>query len=189
MHINLNNIVLMKYGAHAGESSDDIIQRKQLELEDTGKVYWGYGGNLCHPLNQIQPFLEENREKDCKTYLVLVKTKTESQVNSGSFYLQDRSIFYSHDKLQWYNIPSGNNVTGSKYALICNSFEHVDISLDLSQYRIPLGAAKDCRISDYLGWRKNKACGRYSEKDLDIAIPKIVKISVVAEIENAVFIR
>lgn len=35
-----NNIVYMKYGIHASESVDDIIQRKQKEFSDGGMSFW-----------------------------------------------------------------------------------------------------------------------------------------------------
>lgn len=184
---SIDNIVLMKYGAHAGESSDNIIERKQRELKETGQVFWGYGGTLCHPINQIHPFLNENRENNQKTYLVLVKTKKEME--NGNNKIQDRLNLYSENKVDWYPIPIGINVTGSKYAIICKSFDICSLDIDLSLYRIPFGSSQGCRLSNYLGWRKNRACGRYNEKDLDIAVSKIVNVSIIAEIVNGVFVQ
>ena len=186
----IDNIVLMKYGVHAGESSESIIQRKIMELEETGKVFWGYGGNLCHPINQVQPFLEENRRKGQRTFLTLVKTKTEIKVeNQTNDNEQNRALFYSDNKVDWLSIPKKNIVTGSRFAIICKTFDKCSIDLDLSMYRIPFGNAENCRLSDFLRWRKNKACGRYSDVDMDISIPKIVNVSIIAEIENAVFVQ
>lgn len=183
----IDNIVLMKYGAHAGETSDSIIERKNTEMKKSGKVFWGYGGTLCHPLNQIQPFLEENRRKNQKTFLVLAKTKTKTK--NEILPNVNRARFYSENKVDWEPIPSDNIVTGSRYAVICRSFEKCNINIDLSLYRIPFGNAKGCRLSDYLGWRRNKACGRYSEEEIDISIPLVINISIIAEIENAVFVQ
>ena len=49
----------MKVGLHAQESIEDIVKRKQREFEDTGSIFWGYGGSTCHPLTMVQPFAKE----------------------------------------------------------------------------------------------------------------------------------
>lgn len=185
----LNNIVLMAYGTHAGEGPDCIISRKKNELIKTGRVFWGYNGTLCHPINQIQPFLQENIENDQQTYLALVQTQTYLEQHNVVNVINNRAILYSEDRIDWLPIPSGNNVIGSKYAVICSSFEKCNIAVDLSQYRMMYGTYAGKRASDFWGWRKNKACCRYSDVDIDIATPKIVTISVLAKIEKAVFIQ
>jgi len=49
-------ILFMKVGTHANESLEDIVQRKNREIEDAGYALWGYGGNTCHPRTMVQPF-------------------------------------------------------------------------------------------------------------------------------------
>jgi hypothetical protein len=48
--------IFMKIGSHAGETLEQILERKQREIERTGRSFWGYGGASCHPLTQLQPF-------------------------------------------------------------------------------------------------------------------------------------
>ena len=72
----LEKVIIMKYGVHAGESISNIIERKLNELKSTGKFYWGYGGSLCHPISQVQPFLKEASENNDSVYLLLTPTKS-----------------------------------------------------------------------------------------------------------------
>ena len=65
------NIIVMKYGVHASEDVESIVVRKMQEVQVAKKMFWGYGGVLCHPLKQVQPFLRENCSKGEKTYLLL----------------------------------------------------------------------------------------------------------------------
>ena len=48
--------IFMRVGSHAGESFDEILERKQRELADAGRIFWGYGGPTLHPITQVQPF-------------------------------------------------------------------------------------------------------------------------------------
>ena len=50
------SFIFMKVGNHAGENFDAILARKNREREQAGCIFWGYGGTVCHPLMQVQPF-------------------------------------------------------------------------------------------------------------------------------------
>ncbi len=52
-------LIFMKVGLHAQESIEEIIARKQKEYDDTGSIFWGYGGGTCHPLTMVQPLAKE----------------------------------------------------------------------------------------------------------------------------------
>lgn len=186
---DLKNIVLMKFGTHGNESSKSILSRKHEELLDSGFVFWGYNGVLCHPLNQINPFVAANQEKGEKTFLVLCKTIQEKKSSDCIDSIEmHRAQLFSLDKKIWEPIPKGVNVTNSKYAVICSSFEDCDFDIDISQYILPFANPKNCRMSNYLGWRKNKACGLYSPSELEIIPAKLSHISVIAEIKYAAFL-
>lgn len=178
------NIIIMKYGVHASESIESIVKRKLEEIQVCQKMYWGYGGVLCHPLNQVQPFLKENCSKGEKTYLLL--TKTPSKLNNAPSIATE----YSIDKVQWQLIPDGIKVLGSKYAIVCKSIEQCDFLIDLANYIIPIGNSKGRILSNYICGRVDKACGRYNN-DLTNKNSKLVSISLCAEIDYpySVFLR
>ncbi len=88
--MQFKNIILMKYGIHASEDVDEIIKRKQQEIKDNHCCFWGYGGTLLHPLNQVQPFC-----KNKKVYLLLVRTK------SNLYNENRRADYYSIDNYNY----------------------------------------------------------------------------------------
>lgn len=180
--MELKNIIFMKYGVHAKDTPQIILNNKINEVSSCGQTFWGYGGNLCHPLTQVQPFIHANQKRGEKTYLLLSKINS---VWNGS---SARSIFYSYDNKKWIPIPEENIVTGARYALICNSFDLCEFDIDLSLYYVPLGNAKGRLLSDYIYGRVSKACGTFRfKKDFDAT--KEYHISAIAEIESAVFVQ
>ena len=50
-----DTIVFMKVGRHAGETFEEILERKQREYERAGRIFWGYGGGTMHPTQKVQP--------------------------------------------------------------------------------------------------------------------------------------
>ena len=165
----------MKYGVHASESIESIIKRKMEEIEKCQKMFWGYGGVLCHPLNQVQPFLKENLLREEKTYLLL--SQTPSELNN----VPQSAKMYSCDKINWQPIPDGIKVISSKFAIVCSNIERCDFNIDLSDYIVPIGNSKGRQLSKYIQGHVDKACGRYSNNTSGIE-PKIVHITLCAEI-------
>ena len=51
-----SRLVVIKVGVHMGEPGEAIIDRKLAEEQAAGVAYWGYGGSVCHPITQVQPF-------------------------------------------------------------------------------------------------------------------------------------
>lgn len=165
---NLENIIIMKCGTHASEKIEQIYSRKKQEEINIGYFYWGYGGTLCHPLNQVQPFCE-NKEK---VYLLL--TPTISELNNEP----NRSEKYSLDKIEWKNIDSAINVLGSKYAIVASKLQKCDFEIDLSDYEIAIGNSKGKKLGDYFKGRIDKACAiKTFKKDNKIQKVKIVMIA------------
>lgn len=174
------NIIVMKYGVHASEDVESIVVRKMQEVQVAKKMFWGYGGVLCHPLKQVQPFLRENCSKGEKTYLLLSETLSRFD-NTPS-----EAGFYSFNKIEWDSVPKGIKILGSKYAIICKNIIVCDFFIDLANYVIPIGNSKGKILSDYMRGRVDKACGRYVE---NLNQSKPMKISLYGEIENAVFVK
>jgi hypothetical protein len=142
----------MKVGNHAGEGFDAILARKRKEREVAGQTFWGYGGSACHPLNQVQPFARHYVKTQGKIYLLM--EPMDSRANPAL----DPAKIYSANSRDWHPIPTGVNVTGSKYALVLADIIPVDIELALNQFTVGWGPSKGKAASDYLGARIDKGC-------------------------------
>lgn len=180
--MDLKNIVFMKYGTHANESPDMILKNKINEISLCGHTFWGYGGNVCHPINQLQPFINKNTKIREKTYLIL------SRIDSYWSGNTTRAGFYSFNNMDWIPFSDENIVTGSKYAIMCNTFELCSFKIDLSLYRVPIGKSAGRLLSSYISGHNTKGCGVFCFSE-NVESPKIFHISAIAEIESAVFIR
>ena len=166
--MNLENIILMKYGYHAKEDENTIIKRKQQEIMEKGYCFWGYGGTLLNPLKQVQPF-----SKNKKIYVLFVHTKSTYQ-NDGKL-----SLYYSINQKEYEPIPKKINVYGSKYALVFKDLKKVDFSINLNDYEIAIGPSKGKKLSQYFQGRVDKACAKFKEKT---DIEKNICIDYIAEL-------
>lgn len=142
------NIVYMKYGYHAKEHEQDIVKRKKLEFQKSGKMFWGYGGVVCHPIKQVQPFAKKFND------VFLAMSLTSSKPTMEGYLAKE----YSIDGKIWKKIPNGIKVTGSKYALVCSSLVTVKRNIDLSQYNVAIGPSKNKLASEYIKFRIDKGC-------------------------------
>lgn len=183
----LENIIFMKYGVHASENVESIIERKSKECDGEKKIFWwGYGGSTCHPLTQVQPFVSECQRNGQKVYLVL--SYTPSSNNNPAI----RANEFSKDNKNWECIPNGINVYGSAHALVCTNFRKVDFTLDLSKYEVAVGGHKGEALSSYIGCRTDKGCAHMIHEAKDNTVePEYAQIDYIAEIIDpyAVFLR
>lgn len=168
--INLDNIIIMKCGTHASEKIEDIFKRKKLEELNNGYSCWGYGGTLCHPLKQVQPF--------CNTYqkVYLLLTPTNSELNNQP----KRAERFSIDKEIWKSLNSKINIYGSKYALVIKNLQKCDFEIDLKDYVVAIGNSKGKSLVDYLNGRIDKACAIKNKNNAQIS--KKIKIVMIAEV-------
>lgn len=180
--MKFKNIVIMKYGVHAQEDVYNIIQRKKEEYKKCGKIFWGYNGVLCNPKTQIQPFLNENRNREEETFLLLVRTFSD---NNGEGYCGKE---FSYDRDLWMTLPEGIKVVGSKYAVVCDDLVECDIQINLNDYAIAVGNSRQKPLNDYLKGRVDKACASLKTKD-DKNIENNVCVSFYSRVLDAVFIR
>jgi len=144
--------IFMKVGNHAGESFETILKRKRKEYDKTGKIFWGYGGTACHPVNQVRPFATLQTKKKDGIYLFM------SFVSSSSDQGTLRAREYSVDGIDWQKIPNGIIVTGSKYALVLDEITETDLEIDMNQFIVGYGPSRDKKAVDYLKGRTDKAC-------------------------------
>ena len=145
-------LIIMKYGVHAGESVNSIISRKKEELARNGQFFWGYGGTVCHPINQVHKLAAVAQQANANVHLALVPTR------SSLHNFPSKSHELSIDKLTWTEIPEDICIVGSKYALVCDTIARCDFQLDLSKYEVATGVSSGRRLDTYLRGRVDKAC-------------------------------
>jgi len=147
-----SGLLFMKVGRHAGEAFGDILQRKRLEYQRTGMIFWGYGGNTCHPIRHVQPFARLRFEEGQGVYLVM------EEIDSRHAPTSLVASHYSEDGLKWQPMPAGVEVRGSRYALILGELQDGALDIDLSNYEVAAGPSLGKRAVDYISGRVDKAC-------------------------------
>lgn len=171
-------LVFMKVGDHAGESFEQILERKRREIVDTGRSFWGYGGNACHPLTQVQPFVKSTLKmsKSGMVYLLM------QYINSTAPVTLPASE-YSVDGLKWDRIPDGIRVTGSRYALVLDEIQPGELILPLDEYSVAVGKSKGIPAPKYLQGRVDKGC--FERTSHESATPAdTAKISYIARLAD-----
>lgn len=177
-------VLYMKVGTHAQESLEDIIRRKQQEIDEAGVSMWGYGGNTCHPTSMVQPFARTRSASGQPIVLAM------QPMNSKHFADPVRAEEFSEDGQIWQQIPEAINVLGSRFALCIKTLEAVDERLNLSDTRVALGNSQGKIGVNYVRGRVDKAClevvgGPPADED------RSVKIGLIAALVEpyAVFLR
>lgn len=169
------SIVIMKIGRHAGEELTDIIARKRAEESVAGHFYWGYGGTLCHPRTQVQPFARSMREHGGAPMAVFIASASRSAIATH------HASEYSADQRNWQSLPAGITVTGSAFALVCRGLRQVNTQLDLSRYDVAIGPHQGQDLGEYLRSRTDKACATLVRDAALIGGP-MVRVLYVAEL-------
>lgn len=143
--------IVMKVGVHAGESWEAIVDRKRAEEAAAGATFWGYGGTVCHPLTQVQPFARSAAEP---VSVLMIRT-------SSDFLGEPRpASAISVDGIVWEPVPHGVRITGSRYALALRGLRWCDDELDLGPYEVAVGSMAGTPLREYLRSRVDKACAR-----------------------------
>ncbi len=175
--------IFMKVGYHSLEDLSSIVIRKREEEDRCGFFFWGYGGTVCHPLKQVQPFAEEYASEGL--WLLMIATPSRFEGNPT------RAEEFSVDNVTWKPLPSCALVTGSKYALVCQHLEKVNLQIDLGWYSIGIGPSKGKPLLNYLRNRVDKACGVLNPKEVVNTSGKMVNIAFRAKLVEplAVFLR
>ncbi|MCI0685365.1 MAG: hypothetical protein L0Y71_24970 [Gemmataceae bacterium] len=180
--------LFMKVGNHAGETWEQILARKKREFEDTGMIFWGYGGNACHPISQVQPFARitlKEQESIC-----LVMEPIDSRADPAVLPATE----YSRDGVVWEPLPKGIKVTGSRYAFVLDEIKPGDLEISLNKYEVGIGRSLGKGADSYLTGHTDKACLVESSKPHETASssPKLVrKLGYVAKLKEpfAVLLR
>jgi hypothetical protein len=180
---SLKFIIFMKAGYHTDETLDEIIRRKMLEEKACGVVFWGYNGVLCHPLNQVVPFVKKALRYKVRPKLLLTVTSSKFQ--------RERHIAaeYSVDGTNWLPFPKQALLTGCKYSIVCKNLRPVNFNLDLNKYRVAIGKSAGRTLGDYIKFHTDKACAVLDSTLRDES--KLFKIAFEADVVRpyAVFTR
>ena len=144
--------IYMKVGNHAGENFDAILERKNRELNEAGRIFWGYGGSACHPLMQVQPFVRFYAKEQGRIYLFMepMDSKANPDLEPAKEYSADGAI--------WQPLPNGISVLGSRYALVLGQIQPADLEVQLEQYVVGVGHSRGKKAADYLQGRIDKGC-------------------------------
>lgn len=172
-------LIFMKVGLHAQESIEDIVNRKQREFEETGSIFWGYGGNTCHPLTMVQPFAKEVEGSGNQVLIVMQK------MNSRHAAPPEIAKQYSDDGVNWQPIPKGIEVRGSRHALVLDELRMEEFDLDLGELQVGVGPSRGRKGNQYLVSRVDKGCFHYTPQQSLVAQDKqsIVPIGLVARVK------
>lgn len=145
-------LIFMKVGLHAQESIEDIIERKQREYDQAGSIFWGYGGNTCHPLTMVQPFAKNVAESGNQVLIVMQK------MNSKHAAPPEIAKQYSDDGVNWQPIPRGIEVRGSRFAMVLDELRLEEFDLNLSELEVGVGPSRGRKGHQYLVSRVDKGC-------------------------------
>lgn len=146
------SFVFMRVGNHAGENFASILERKRREFEDSGKIFWGYGGTTLHPIRHVQPFAKLRVQEGGSISLVMeyIDSKADPDILPAKE--------FSVDGVQWEQIPDGICVTGSRYALVLDEIKPGELDLDLAKFQVGIGPSRGRNASSYVKGRVDKGC-------------------------------
>ena len=148
-------VIVMKVGVHLSEPWEAIVGRKLEEERAAGIAYWGYGGSVCHPFTQVQPFAEQGSP------ITVLMIRTVSDFLGSS----TPAVAASRDGTSWEPIPRGV-MTSGRYALILRSLRETTEELDLGAYEVAIGPKIGTPLASYLRRRVDKACARLTPTPL-----------------------
>lgn len=155
-----SHFVFMKVGTHAQEPLEEILKRKRQEIAEEGFALWGYGGNTCHPLRMIQPFVRDYVELGETLYLVM------QPMNSQHFAVTERAAEYSADGITWAPAPRGINVIGSRFAMAIDDLRDEVFDLQLADTRVAYGMSAGKRGDRYIKGHVDKGCLEVVDPDV-----------------------
>ncbi len=155
--------LFMKVGNHAGETWEQILERKRREFDRTGKIFWGYGGNTCHPINVVQPFSRLVVKEHGG--IMLIMEPIDSRADPDIVPAKE----FSPDGANWEPIPEGIQVTGSRFALVLDEIKPGDLELSLNEFEVAIGPSAGKAAEQYLVGHVDKGCFVKSQQPRTLA--------------------
>lgn len=158
-----NAFIFMKVGDHAGESWEEILERKQREREQAGCIFWGYGGSTCHPIRQVQPFVRLHVGKAGGIQLLMepVHSRAKPEIVPATQ--------YSKDGVHWEPLPAGISVIGSRYAFVLDEITPGALDIPLEEFEVGIGMSRGRSADQYIGSRVDKGC--FVRRESGIVVP------------------
>ncbi len=144
--------IFMRVGNHAGETFEEILERKQRELEDAGKIFWGYGGTTLHPINHVQPFAKLWMQNAGSIQILMqpIESRADPDVLPANEFSVDGST--------WEPLEPGIVVTGSRYAVVLDEIKPGQLELDLRKFEVGIGPSRGRNAAHYMKGRVDKGC-------------------------------
>lgn len=124
-------LVISVVGTHAGESLEQIFERKKKEIKKVGYTYWLYKSHSAKP-DTLQKLAKSGKNNlDC--FFISASGK------SGARPTKEQSVskYFSNDGKQWQKIPNDILVTGSSkcaFALVLKEINLVKKDINLWNY-------------------------------------------------------
>ena len=164
--------IFMRVGNHAGEAFEAILERKQREFEEAGKIFWGYGGTTLHPIKHVQPFAKMwvAREGSIRIVMEPIDSKADPDVLPANE--------FSVDGVNWKPVPDGIEITGSRYAIVLDEIMPGHLDLNLENFEVGIGPSRGRNAAQYAKGRVDKGCfvSRQSEESESDIQPRLVSI-------------
>ena len=156
--------IFMRVGSHAGESFETILERKQRELQDAGRIFWGYGGTTLHPIKHVQPFAKLWVQKEGQINILM--EPIDSHADPDVLPANEFSI----DGIAWKPIPQGIVVTGSRYAIVLDEIKPGELNLNLGEFEVGIGPSRSRNAAGYVRGRVDKGCFVASQPEIDLPV-------------------
>ena len=177
---DITHLVISVMGPHAGESENEIFDRKIQDIINVGFTFWLMKSPKSKPELVCELCLKA-KAKNTVCYCVFIEPSSKG----GAIPTKSASPAkeYSKDKIRWLNLPQGlSPVTGKlpSYGLVLNHLELVKDNIDLWNYadffnqnspiKIIRGASTICSIKKDMSSHSSKIKSRFRKV---IAIGKI----------------
>tara|TARA_Y100000814_G_C12281296_1_gene385194 strand:+ start:334 stop:864 length:531 start_codon:yes stop_codon:yes gene_type:complete len=145
-------------GPHAGETSEDIFERKIEDVKNTGITFWCIRSYKSKPMD-VQEF--------CKSETVEVLFISPSSSGAAKdTKIDTENTEYSIDNTNWINIPSNiTPVTGKGWALVLDKLEISNLEINLNKYaesknnvplKFGLGCSTICAVEEDMSLNENR---------------------------------
>lgn len=165
--------VLSVIGPHAGESENEIFNRKIQDIKNIGRTFWLMKSFKAKP-PMVQELCQKAKGKDERAYCIFI----EASSKGGALPTKTATyaISSSKDNTTWENLPDDlspvtGKMDGQAYALVFDELEIVDDVMDLWNYanffneeepiRIIQGASTICASKKDMQCHSKRMISRY----------------------------
>lgn len=161
--------IISVMGDHAGESPDEIFQRKMIDIERVGRTFWLIKSRKSKP-ESVARLCKENQ-----AYVIFVSASAPGGARPTK--TDNRASEYSVDRMMWYGLPAElSPVTGKldtqSHALVFDALTTIrNGSMDIWSYadfevpekpvKIMLGCSTVCAIRKDMREHPERMKSRY----------------------------